>query len=143
MALGSTQSLYFILCKYLFVKGNSSLDSVRDLVWTFKKKKNKARTAWVFRVIYLYFVSCFCGNNSEPSFIYEHMIKKEQLCLFLIVLVLSLFLKQVVGLIIHKKILNIHQIVRQLLEVVICYCQRFISFWGFLIKMRNSTYIPA
>lgn len=56
------------------------------------------------------------------------MIKKEQLCLFLIVLVLSLFLKQVVGLIIHKKILSIYQMVTRLLEVVICYCQRFISF---------------
>lgn len=67
------------------------------------------------------------------------MIKKRAALSFLIVLVLSLFLKQVVGLIIQTKILNIYQIVMQLLEVVICYCQRFISFGGFLIKMQNST----
>ena len=73
--------------------------------------KKKSKTALVLRVIYLYFVNCFSGNNSQPSFIYAHVIKKRAALSFLIVLVLSLFLKQAVGLIIHKKILNIHQIV--------------------------------
>lgn len=41
----------------------------------------KIETALVFRVMYLYFVNCFSGNNSQPSFIYEQIILKEQLCL--------------------------------------------------------------
>lgn len=103
----------------------------------------KIKTASVFRVIYLYFVNCFSGNNSLPSFIYEQMIFNRAALSFLIVLGLSLFLKQVLQRIIYKKILNTHQIVIQLLETVICYCHCLISFPVFLIKMQSSTYMPS